>query len=146
VLVSYFLKNFSEEFGKGHVGIADETLDYLLLFSWPGNVRQLANEMRRAVALADIDDILQPAHLSPVVVTARRTSETPVIRSSSSQLLVKLDQSLPSARDQLERAMLEHALRATHGRVESAAKLLGLSRKGLYLKRHRLGLEPRHQS
>jgi len=146
VLVSYFLKNFSEEFRKGHIGIADETLDCLLLFAWPGNVRQLANEMRRAVALADVDDILQPAHLSPEIVTARRTIETPVIRSSSSQLLVKLDQSLPSATEQLERAMLEHALRATDGRVDSAAKRLGLSRKGLYLKRHRLGLETGHRS
>lgn len=145
VLVSCFLKNFSEEFRKGHIGIADETLDYLLLFSWPGNVRQLANEMRRAVALADVDDILLPAHLSREIVTARRATETPVIRSSSSQLLVKLDQSLPSATEQLERAMVEHALRATHGRIESAAKLLGLSRKGLYLKRHRLGLEPSHR-
>jgi len=146
VLVSYFLKNFSEEFRKGHIEIADGTLDYLLLFSWPGNVRQLANEMRRAVALADVDDILQPDHLSREIVTARRTTETPMIRPSSGQLLVKLDQPLPSATKQLELAMLEHALRATHGRVESAAKLLGLSRKGLYLKRHRLGLETSHGS
>ena len=96
--------------------------------------------------MADVDDILQPAHLSPEIVTARRTTETPMIRPSSGQLLVKLDQPLPSATKQLELAMLEHALRATHGRVESAAKLLGLSRKGLYLKRHRLGLETSHGS
>jgi DNA-binding NtrC family response regulator len=94
----------------------------------------------------DVDDILQPDHLSREIVTARRTTETPVMRSSSSQLLVTLDQSLPSATKQLERAMLEHALRATDGRVESAAKRLGLSRKGLYLKRHRLGLETGHRS
>jgi transcriptional regulator of acetoin/glycerol metabolism len=36
--------------------------------------------------------------------------------------------------------MLAYALRTTEGKVESAAKLLGVSRKGLYLKRHRFGL------
>ena len=138
-LVDYFLKQFSEEFQRDCVKIADETLDYLLLFSWPGNVRQLANEIRRAVALAE-DNILLPHQLSPGII-GQRTHKTAPNRASSSGVLVSLDQSLAAATEHLERAMLEHALRSTHGNVESAAKFLGLSRKGLFLKRNRLGVK-----
>jgi DNA-binding NtrC family response regulator len=40
----------------------------------------------------------------------------------------------------IERQMIQAALRAHNGRVEAAARALGISRKGLYLKRQRLGL------
>ena len=41
----------------------------------------------------------------------------------------------------IDRDIYARALQICEGRVEDAAKMLGLSRKGLYLKRHRLGLE-----
>jgi DNA-binding NtrC family response regulator len=40
----------------------------------------------------------------------------------------------------VERALIQHALTLCHGRLEEAAAMLGLSRKGLYLKRQRLGI------
>ena len=54
-----------------------------------------------------------------------------------------LDQPLPAAVDALEQMLVRHALERTHGRVEEAARLLGISRKGLFLKRRRWGLEQR---
>jgi DNA-binding NtrC family response regulator len=47
---------------------------------------------------------------------------------------------MTDAIDTLEQAFIEHALRATGGRVTEAANLLGISRKGLFLKRRRWGL------
>jgi DNA-binding NtrC family response regulator len=47
---------------------------------------------------------------------------------------------LPDLFQEVERAAITHALTATEGRTEEAATRLGLSRKGLYLKRRRLGL------
>jgi DNA-binding NtrC family response regulator len=44
------------------------------------------------------------------------------------------------ATNRLERAMLDHALRITGGKIDAAARLLGLSRKGLYLKRQRFDI------
>jgi DNA-binding NtrC family response regulator len=55
--------------------------------------------------------------------------------------MVPLDQPLASAIELLERTMIQHSLKATRGLLEPAAKKLGISRKGLYLKRHRFGLE-----
>ena len=46
-LVEHFLEKFGRELQKPMLRIADETLEYLVLYRWPGNVRQLANELRR---------------------------------------------------------------------------------------------------
>jgi hypothetical protein len=59
------LRKYGDEQKKGRLTLADETLEYLLLYSWPGNVRQLANEVRRMVAMAEADSALTPTLLSP---------------------------------------------------------------------------------
>jgi DNA-binding NtrC family response regulator len=51
-----------------------------------------------------------------------------------------VDRPLADLFQEIERAAIAHALTATEGRTEDAATRLGLSRKGLYLKRRRLGL------
>ena len=52
-LVDHYLRKFGDEQKKGRLTLSDETLEYLLLYSWPGNLRQLANEVRRMVAMAE---------------------------------------------------------------------------------------------
>jgi hydrogenase-4 transcriptional activator len=136
LLAHHFLKRASEEFKKGRLGLADETLEYLLLYAWPGNVRQLANEIRRMAALAEPDATLHAASLSPEIQASRRTvrAERP---ASIEEVTVRLDQPLTDALAIVERAVVRRALERTHGRVEEAARLLGISRKGLFLKRRR---------
>ena len=121
---------------KPMLRVADETLEYLLLYSWPGNVRQLANEIRRMVALAEPGAMLTPAHPSNEIASTRRT-----VAVEPSEFVMRLDQPLADATDQLERAAIERALAAANGNNDQAAKILGVSRKGLYLKRQRLGLK-----
>ncbi|MGH8722671.1 MAG: sigma 54-interacting transcriptional regulator, partial [Burkholderiales bacterium] len=104
VFAQHFLRKHAQELGKGDLRLAEETVEYLLLYRWPGNVRQLANEMRRLAALAETGAVLMPEHL--------------------------------------ERAMPAYALRQCGGRMEDTARTLGLSRKDLYLKRVRFGLDP----
>ena len=60
---------------------------------------------------------------------------------SSTGVVVRLDQPVPAAVQHLERTMIQFALRVCGGRMEETAAMLGLSRKGLYLKRLRYGLE-----
>ena len=55
-------------------------------------------------------------------------------------LRVPLDQPLPRALEELERAFIDRAMQSSGGRVAEAAQLLGISRKGLFLKRRRWGL------
>ena len=134
-LVELFLEKFGGEMQKPLLRLADDTLEYLLLYAWPGNVRQLANEIRRMVALAEPGETLLPSHLSKDIVASRRT-----IPVQPTEAVIRVDQPLDAATEQLERVAIERALAACGGRNDEAAKLLGLSRKGLYLKRQRLKL------
>ena len=141
-IVDYYLTRLGPQFKKGHLTASAETMEYLLLHPWPGNVRQLANELRRAVAMAEQDAVIMPAHLSPDVIASRRTIPAVNRELLPTEFLVRLDQPLGAAEEHLERAMIHHAMTLANGHMDQAAQLLGLSRKGLYLKRQRLGLEP----
>jgi DNA-binding NtrC family response regulator len=57
-------------------------------------------------------------------------------------VVVRLDQPVPAAVRYLEERMVNYAMKKCGGRVEEAATMLGLSRKGLYLKRQRFGIDP----
>ena len=138
-LLQHYIQRYSDEQKKGRLTLSDEALEYLLLYSWPGNIRQLANEVRRIVALADVDATLTPALLSPEIQASRRT--IPAAAAVAPEIRLGLDQPLPTAVELLEQTLVRHALERTHGRVEEAAKLLGISRKGLFLKRRRWGFQ-----
>ncbi len=135
-LVEHYLRKYSDEQKKGRLTIDDETLEYLLLYSWPGNVRQLANEVRRMVAMAEADATLTPALLSPEIQASRRT--IPAVVSAEPEVRVRLDQPLaravetPRADDGEERARSDararrgsraHARNLPEGPVPQAAPL-----------------------
>ena len=138
---NHFLQKHAQECHKGDLRLAEETMEYLVLYRWPGNVRQLANEMRRMAALAETGAVLMPEHLSPEIAASRRTIPPSERVLDSTELVVRIDQPVPAAVQHLERAMIQYAMRKCGGRMEETASLLGLSRKGLYLKRLRYGLE-----
>jgi DNA-binding NtrC family response regulator len=133
-----YLRKFGDEQKEARVTLSDETLEYLLLFSWPGNIRQLANEVRRMVAMSDVNATLTPAQLSLEIQSSRRT--IPAATTGEPEVTVRMDQPLPLAVEILEQTMVKSALDRTHGRVEEAARMLGISRKGLFLKRRRWGM------
>ena len=144
-LVHQFLQQYAQEENKGRLRLAEEALEHLLLYPWPGNVRELANEIRRLVSVADANATLRPEHLSPEILAARRTvpaSQTPGAPTlAEGHLSINLDQPLGLAVAELERAIINRALGAAGERVEHAARTLKISRKGLFLKRRRLGLK-----
>ena len=137
-LVEHYMQRFADQQKKGRLTLSDEALEYLLLYAWPGNIRQLANEVNRMVALAEPDTTLTSAHLSAEIHATRRT--IPATTAPESEMRISLDQRLPDAVERLERMMVQAALDRAKGRVEEAAKILGISRKGLFLKRRRWGL------
>jgi DNA-binding NtrC family response regulator len=83
-----------------------------------------------------------PEHLSPEIAASRRTLPASERTLDATEVVVRLDQPLPAAIHHLERAMLQYALDKTGGRMEETASMLGVSRKGLYLKRQRFGIDP----
>jgi len=138
-LIDHYLGKFAEEQKKGRLVLDDETLEFLVLYGWPGNVRQLVNEVSRLVAFADPDSTITPALLSPEIQASRRTVR--ILPGDEPEIRIRLDQPLNDAVDAIERVMVTRALDRAHGNYENAARLLGISRKGLFLKRRRWGMQ-----
>jgi len=138
-LIDHYLRTLAEEQKKGRLTLDDETLEYLILYAWPGNVRQLVNEVNRIVAYAEADSTITPALLSAEIQASRRTVR--VLPGDEPEVRVRLDQPLNDAIEAIERMMVVRALDRAQGNYENAAKLLGISRKGLFLKRRRWGMQ-----
>jgi transcriptional regulator with PAS, ATPase and Fis domain len=136
-LVNHFVARAAKEFHKGYVPVAEETMERLLLYRWPGNIRQLQNEIRRMVALVEPGATLEPHLIADDILAALPLLRPP---NRTQELVVPLHDKLPAAVARIEKEMIRAALREHHGRVDEVAKALGISRKGLYLKRQRLGL------
>jgi DNA-binding NtrC family response regulator len=137
-LVNHFVERAAEEFHKGRLAVAEETLERLLLYRWPGNVRQLQNEIRRMVALAEPNSTLPPDAISESIL-----GTMPIFRpgpANGKVIAVSLNDKLMPTLARIECEMIKAAFREHHGKVDAVAKALGISRKGLYLKRQRLGL------
>jgi DNA-binding NtrC family response regulator len=136
-LVHHFVARAAQEFRRTRIRVAEETMEHLIVYAWPGNVRQLNNEVRRMVALAESDSTLKPSALSKDILRATPRS---VRGEGSPEFAVPLTDKLQTALSRVEREMIKAALKTSDGRVDAAARALGISRKGLYLKRQRLGL------
>jgi DNA-binding NtrC family response regulator len=137
-LSTLFLREVSERLGKPDVRLSPETLDLFDTYDWPGNVRQLRNEVQRAVALAPAGGLVTPDHLSPQLSGMAAETET-------KNLGPRRRQNLATAVEKLEREMIHGALERSSGNISETARVLGLTRRGLYLKLRRLGIDARFE-
>ncbi len=115
-LADYFLRVYRERARRAVPSISPEALRCLRAYPFPGNVRELENEIERAVALADDGRPIGPEQLSDRLRQAAEASATPL--------------TLNEAIERLKRRMLEDALREC-GSKTRAAERLGLSRQSL---------------
>jgi DNA-binding NtrC family response regulator len=133
-LSTFFLREACARLGKPGVRLSPETLDLFDAFPWPGNVRQLRNEVQRAVALTSANDVVTPEILSPALAGPAGVD----VRSFSPGR--GRHATLAHAVDKLEREMIETALQRAGGNISQTARALGLTRRGLYLKMTRLDI------
>jgi len=136
-LASLLVSRFADECGRAGLRIGDDLIAALLLHDWPGNIRQLANEVRRVVAVAADGQTLSSLDLAADVTRAWNARPITPAPAAEPQVEVKLGQPLAAAVEELEAKFIAHAMRMCNGRVTEAARLLGVSRKGLFLKRRR---------
>src|SRR5204862_1258578 len=64
-IVNYYINHYSAKFGRRDVQITPPAIDLLMVGEWPGNVRQLCNEVQRVVARAEDGAVITPEQLSP---------------------------------------------------------------------------------
>jgi len=116
-LANLFLRQFSAQAGRSFQGFTKESQDSLISYDWPGNVRQLQNEIQRAVLIAD-----GPMIDSKDILTGITTNIKDAAPSGLSLWQV------------IERNAIVQVLRECNGKKQLAAKRLGMGRQTLYNK------------
>jgi DNA-binding NtrC family response regulator/tetratricopeptide (TPR) repeat protein len=142
-LSTFFLRDACERLGKPDVHLSSTTLDLFARYWWPGNVRQLRNEIQRAVALSPPGGVVEPEHLSPDLAApepGKASSGLAGGLASDPRLMVRPG-NLANVVERIERDLITATLNSTAGNISETARVLGLTRRGLYLKMRRLGLE-----
>ena len=121
LLARYFLDKFSQKNGRSFRGLTEQALARIDAHSWPGNVREMENMIKRAVILAEGDR-----------VTAADLGFAEDIETQSLNL--------GEAREQVERQYCQRALANHNNNVSRAADALGISRPSLYKLLKKLGM------
>lgn len=132
LLVEFFLKRIAERSGRSVKSISAEAMAALEAFAWPGNIRQLENELQRAYVMAGKEAIISRSCLSPAVV-----SGDPLSAVNTEALEGKLKDVLES----VEREMIAATLKRCDGNKSEAARQLGISRSNLIAKAHSFGID-----
>ena len=129
LLAHHFAKKFSQKIDRPTKGLSPEALHYLEAYPFPGNVRELENEMERAVALAQDVKLIEPSHLSEKIIR----------KSAALSPDVEMKGTLKEMVVALEKSVLTQALEKHGGNRTRVAGELGLSRYGLMKKIQRYG-------
>ncbi len=140
VIANTYLDNAMASFGKKSHGLSDETLAALARYSWPGNIRELQNELQRLLIMSPEDGKIPASMLSPRISGAASASALPE-EAASLGGIVGMGGSLRDRIDLLEENILRETLIRHRWNKSRAARELGLSRVGLRLKLQRYGLE-----
>ncbi len=134
LLAEHFLKKYRRKLKKNIPGIDREAMKVLLTAPFPGNVRELENEIERAVTLAD-----EGKPLTADLFSLR------IQPGSAGTPLVPLEGSLKEIVESIERQLILEKLNEFRGNITHAARALGLSRVGLQKKIKRYNLRgPKH--
>ena len=131
-LFRFFIDRFNEQFKKGFVRISKEAEDFILVYPWTGNIREVRNAAERIVLL-ESGDTLSRKHLA--FLTGKDGQDqpgpgfNPVIPPQGIVL------------DQVEKAFILEALRMRNGNKVQAARLLGISRSALLYRMEKYGIK-----
>ena len=142
-LARLFLRRYAGEQNKKEIRMSSDAIQQLLERDWPGNIRQLANEIRRLVAFARDGTAITPDDLARSTASSEltRSENGARVGSARNTVTISTDQPLLTAMEEVERALIIRAVLAAGGRLNAAAGRLGVSRKGLLLKRRRLNID-----
>ncbi len=145
VLADHFLKHFAERLGKSVLMLTPDAMTSLTSYFWPGNVRQLRNEMERVAAYAVAGSKVAATDLSPELTASgggrryERTSDRDS-RSGGRSDQDRGSRNLKEATAVFERNLIETALERSGYSLSRAARELGMSRRGLHVKMAQLGI------
>ena len=130
LLCAHFLKRYAEEYRMELPGFTQDALDALSSYNWPGNIRELENEIQRLVIQAETGHWIEITDLSPRL----RKIEGTITRIAPKQGTLK------EMMEQVERWLITEALRDHGGNKTKTAVTLGITREGLHKKLAKFGV------
>ena len=126
-LANSFLKKFSAQASRDIRGFKPDAVERLTNFDWPGNIRQLQNEIQRAVLLSEGNEVA----MSDLSVAANRSGSISGEENDTSFTLL----------EGVERNAIIQTLKESNGNKLETAKRLGIGRQTLYNKIKAYGIE-----
>ena len=129
-LAAHFLKRYAEEYRVELPGLTPDARDALTTYNWPGNIRELENEVQRIVIQAESGHYIEATDLSPRL----RKIEGTVTRIAPKQGTLK------EMMEQVERWLIAEALRDHNNNKTKTAATLGITREGLHKKLAKFGV------
>ena len=130
LLVNHFVERYGREMGRDRAFVSPRAMELLVDYRWPGNIRELQNEVQRSLILAGTDRLIREEHLSSKI-------------DLHSQPPAPLTFNYFAAKAEFEKRFLRQALlRCGSNKARTAAEI-GLTRQGLFklLKKHNLDAE-----
>ncbi len=134
-LAIYILNQTMDQLGKHVKGISEEALDCFESYQWPGNVREMQNEIKKMLVLG------QEEYLGSELVSPQILHATPEESAADMELLTGIDGTLKERVESLESRILKETLIRLRWNKTQTAQELGLSRVGLRNKMERYGLQ-----
>ncbi len=137
LLFEHFMKRFNRDFKKEIKHISLEAMELLMKYSWPGNVRELENVLQRAIVLAEGDSISRedlPFYINCL-------DEEIKVGENNSSFRKSLSETVHDIVDDVEKQLIIKALNQTNWNRTETARLLKISRKSLFNKMKKFGLD-----
>jgi two-component system, NtrC family, response regulator HydG len=119
-LARYIVSKFSKRLKIPDLRLDATSLDYLLAYSWPGNIREMENIIERAAILSK-DGLIRPEYLPPNMIRDTR-------------IFAKIGDQVPQTLEQMEKRYIDFVLKSTAGNKAQASKILGISTSTLWRK------------
>jgi len=140
-LIQYFIKTLNDEYGRNVEDTSPEALEYLMGYDWPGNVRELRNSIERLMMLEQ-EKTLGSQHLNAEITQADRKGSQPLTVSASTDFATEHILLPPEgiSLEELEKLIIQLALKKSAGNQTKAAKYLKTSRDTLRYRMKKFGL------
>jgi DNA-binding NtrC family response regulator len=127
LLADYFLKHVRIELGSSEKSLSEAALETLSAHTWPGNIRELKNVIRRAVLFCQ-EPVIDTRHL---MIESSLAVSCPSIEQSQDAIITPYKEAKDTCLDSFTRQYIHTLLTKSHGNVSQAARISHLTRAAL---------------